>query len=138
MTTRERVALQTKEPLCQTCHYMINPLGFSLEHYDAVGRFRAEEKKRPIDAAGSYKTISGEVVHFDGARQLAEFLADSGEAHSCFVEQLFHNLVKQPVSAYGPRQLENLEAAFAAGDFSIQKLMVEIMKSTALKTNAMD
>ena len=62
-------------------------------------------------------------------------LADSGEAHSCFVEQLFHNLVKQPVSAYGPRQLENLEAAFAAGDFSIQKLMVEIMKSTALKTN---
>ncbi len=137
MTTRERVALQTKEPTCMNCHGMINPLGFSLEHYDAVGRFRSEEKEKPIDASGFYKTISGEVVHFDGARELAEFLAGSDEAHSCFVEQLFHNLVKQPVNAYGPRQLENLEAAFAAADFSIQKLMVEIMKSTVLKTNAM-
>jgi hypothetical protein len=135
LTTRQRVALQTNEPTCMNCHGMINPLGFSLEHYDAVGRFRTKENEKPIDATGSYKTISGEVVRFDGARQLAEFLASSDEVHSCFIEQLFHNLVKQPVNAYGPRQLEDLEAAFAAADFSIQELAVEIMKATALKTN---
>jgi hypothetical protein len=67
---------------------------------------------------------------------LAEFLAGSREVHRCFVEQLFHNLVKQPVNAYGSHQLDDLEAAFAEADFSIQKLMIEIMKSTALKSNA--
>ena len=38
LTTRERVALQTKASACQTCHAMINPLGFALEEYDAIGR----------------------------------------------------------------------------------------------------
>jgi hypothetical protein len=135
MTTRERVALQTKPPTCQTCHSMINPLGFTLEKYDAVGQFRTKEKERPIDATGSYRTISGEVVQFDGARQLGEFLAGSEEAHSCFVEQMFHHLVKQPVAAYGPQQLSELQDAFAAADCSIQDLIVEIMKTSVLKTN---
>jgi hypothetical protein len=135
MTTRERVALQTKPTTCQTCHSMINPLGFALESFDAVGRFRTKEKKRPIDATGSYKTISGDEVQFDGARQLAEFLAQSDETHRCFVQQLFHYLVKQPVAAYGSQQLSDLESAFAKADFSIQDLMVEIMKTSVLKTN---
>ena len=50
MTTRQRVAVQTKPANCQICHGMINPLGFSLEHYDAVGRYRAKEKDKPVDA----------------------------------------------------------------------------------------
>ncbi len=33
---------------------MINPLGFSLENFDAIGKYRGEEKNRPIDAEGSY------------------------------------------------------------------------------------
>ena len=43
MTTRERVAFQTSPAACATCHTLINPLGFSLEQYDAVGRLRKEE-----------------------------------------------------------------------------------------------
>ncbi|MEK6237164.1 MAG: DUF1588 domain-containing protein, partial [Planctomycetales bacterium] len=51
LTTRQRVMMQTSEPTCQTCHSMINPLGFSFENYDAVGRFRDKEKAQPIDAS---------------------------------------------------------------------------------------
>jgi hypothetical protein len=112
---------------------MINPLGFSLENYDAVGRYREKEKGKPVDASGSYKTVSGELAQFDGARELAEFLAGSEEAHGCFAEQLFHHIMKQPVGAYGPNQQQNLEDAFAKADFSIRELMVEIMKAAALK-----
>ena len=63
LTTRERVALQTQPQACQSCHSMINPLGFTLEHFDAVGRYQAKEKDKPIDAAGSYLTRSGEPRH---------------------------------------------------------------------------
>ncbi len=49
MTTRQRVEFQTKDTACMNCHRVINPLGFSLEHFDAVGRFRMKEKQKPID-----------------------------------------------------------------------------------------
>src|SRR5262249_49942806 len=43
LTTRERVSLQTKPAGCQVCHGTINALGFTLEHFDAVGRFRDKD-----------------------------------------------------------------------------------------------
>ena len=69
LTTRQRVTLQTKPESCQSCHGMINPLGFTLEHFDAVGRYRKDEKGRPIDATGSYETRTGEMVKFEGVRR---------------------------------------------------------------------
>jgi cytochrome c553 len=132
LTTRQRVALQTKLDACQSCHGMINPLGFTLERFDAVGRYRIEEKKHPIDATGFYETRAGELVKFDGVRALAAFLNDSEEAHTAFVRQLFHYLVKQPVYAFGRYELSDLTRFFAEHQFNIRKLMVEIMATSAL------
>jgi cytochrome c553 len=132
LTTRERVALQTNAQACQSCHAIINPLGFTLEHFDAVGRYRDQENGKPINAAGTYQTRSGQVVKFAGVRDLANFLAGSEEAQAAFVEQLFHALVKQPVRAYGPTRLDELRRSFAANGFNVRKLMVEIMAVCAL------
>jgi mono/diheme cytochrome c family protein len=132
LTTRQRVTLQTKPESCQSCHGMINPLGFTLEHFDAVGRYRKDEKERPIDGSGSYETRAGEVVNFEGIRDLAAFLAASEETHTAIIQQMFHHLVKQPVRAYGPQTLPNLRRFFAANDFNLRKLMVEIMATSAL------
>jgi hypothetical protein len=132
LTTRERVALQTKPESCQSCHAMINPLGFTLEHFDAVGRFRKEENGKPINASGTYRRRSGELVKFDGVNDLAKFLADSPETHSAFVEQLFHFLVKQPIRAYGSNTRETLRASFVKDNFNIHRLMVEIVATAAL------
>jgi hypothetical protein len=132
LTTRQRIMLQTRPEACRTCHGMINPLGFPLEHFDAVGRYREQENGRPIDATGSYQTRDGGPVSFHGVRDLGGFLAQSAETHDAFVEQLFHYLVKQPIRAYGPRTLADLRESFAAGRFNIQKLAVEIMAASAL------
>ncbi len=132
LTTRERVALQTRPQSCQSCHGIINPLGFTLENYDAVGRFRDSEDGRPIDATGAYQTRSGDVVRFTGVRDLATFLAGSDEVQDAFVERLFHNLVKQPERAFGPRTLPDLRQSFVAHRCSIRELMVNIMATAAL------
>jgi cytochrome c553 len=131
LTTRERVALQTNSTACMSCHAMINPLGFTLEHYDAIGRFRSEELGKPIDAKGEYVTRAGDKVQFAGVRDLAKFLADSDETHAAFVQQLFHYLVKQPIRAYGPDRLDELKAEFKQGEFNIQKLVATIAASAA-------
>jgi hypothetical protein len=132
LTTRERVMLQTKPVSCQNCHGVINPLGFTLEHFDAVGRYREKDNGQAIDSTGAYETRSGDKVTFTGARDLAKFLASSAEVHSAFTEQLFQYLVKQPARAYGPRQLTDLRAFFAANQFSIRKLAAEIATASAL------
>lgn len=133
LTTRERVALQTRPAACMTCHNIINPLGFALEHFDAVGRFRSKEKEKAIDATGSYRTREGKQVKVNGARELAAFLADSPEAHAAFVEQMFHDLVQQPARAYGPDTLARLTRSFAANKFHVRKLAVEVLVTAALK-----
>ncbi len=131
LSTRERVALQTSPTMCQSCHTMINPLGFSLEHYDAIGRYRTEEKGRPIDASGSYQELSGKMVEFQGVRELADFLAGSNEAHTAFVEQVFHHLVKQPIRAYAD-QPHSLHQTFVENQFSVQRLLVSVAATAAL------
>src|SRR5204862_5767341 len=70
LTMREKVSQLTRSQACQTCHSVINPLGFSLEQYDAVGRFRSSDHDRPIDAVSDYLTDEGQKVHLAGARDV--------------------------------------------------------------------
>lgn len=133
LTTRERVLLQTKAETCQTCHSMINPLGFSLENFDAIGRYREQEKDKPVEATGSYLTRSGEVVQFSGPAELAKFLAGSSETQAAVVERLFHYMIKQPIRAYGPETLPRLQESFAKKEFNIRELAAEIVTEAAVK-----
>ena len=137
LTTRERVSLQTKAESCQSCHSMINSLGFTLEHFDAVGRFRNDELGKPVVSSGSYRTRTGDLVQFNGVRDLASFLADSQETHAAFVEQLFHAMIKQPIRAYGSQTKESLRKTFVSENFNIRRLMVEIIATVALTTTDM-
>jgi len=132
LTTRERVALQTQSESCMSCHAMINPLGFTLESFDAVGKFREQEKGKPVDVRGSYLTRTGEKRDFADVRDLANFLASSEETHTAFVEQLFHFMVKQPIRAYGEQQSPELRQTFQTNNFNIRKLTAEIAAVAAL------
>jgi hypothetical protein len=131
LTTRERVAIQTKPESCMTCHTIINPVGFTLENFDAVGRFRKEERGKPIDAKGEYQSRTGEVIALDGPLDLAKYLAGAEEAHSAFIQQLFHHLTKQPINAFGLDKARELTAAFEANDFNIRRLMIEEIAASA-------
>jgi hypothetical protein len=132
LTTRERVTLQTEPKACRSCHQLINPLGFTLEHFDAVGRYRKKEKGKPIDASGAYELLDGGQQTIDGARELAEFLADCEEVHRAFVLQLFHHLVKQPLLAYGPETGSDLQTTFRNKKFNVRKLVAEIAATASL------
>lgn len=126
LTTRERVAMQTKPGACIQCHALINPLGFALENFDAIGRYRAEENSKPIDVSGEYETRSGEVVKFAGARQLAGVLAKEEQVQAAFTQQLFQHLTKQAVRAYGLDMPKKLQEMFTKSNYSVRRLVVEI------------
>jgi cytochrome c553 len=131
LTTRERVTLQTKSETCAACHTMINNLGFALEGFDAVGKLRATEKEKPIDATGLYRTREDKQVKFTGGRELAKFLVESPETHGAVVQQLFQHLTKQPILAYGLDVPEKLRNAFTSQSFNLRSLTVEIAVTAA-------
>jgi len=132
LTMREKVAQLTRPQACQSCHSVINPLGFSLEQYDAVGRFRTRENDQPINTISEYITDESQTVRLTGARDVAEFALGSEQAQNAFIEQLFHHVVKQPVRAYGAGVMDRLRQSFVASGFNLQKLLVNIATVSAL------
>ncbi|QDU61061.1 hypothetical protein Pan216_19140 [Planctomycetes bacterium Pan216] len=55
-TVREQLALHRDNPSCAACHNLMDPIGFSLENFDVLGRWREEQNKAPIDASASLPT----------------------------------------------------------------------------------
>jgi cytochrome c553 len=132
MTTRERVAHQTKDSSCMTCHSFINPLGFSLEGFDAVGNIRETEKDKPIDSSSLYSSETDQEYSLTGAKDLANYLVDSEKVQRNFIKHLFQHLVKHPPRAYGTGTLDLLHQSFVQNEFSIKILIKDIAKITAL------
>ena len=117
-----------------TCHNTINPLGFALEHFDAIGRYRDQEKGKPIDSTGDYLNKSGSTVRFDGSEQLGEFLGTAEEPQLAIVMQLFHHTNKQPILAYGLNVPEELRKLYLADGYDMRKLMAKSAAVAALGT----
>jgi hypothetical protein len=132
LTMREKVTELTRPAACQSCHVVINPLGFSLENFDAVGRFRTMDNDKPVDPTGELQTDDGKTIRLTGPRDVAKYAVSSPEAHTAFIRQLFNYIVKQPEAAYGADTLDNLRRSFVASEFNIQKLIVEIAQVSAL------
>jgi cytochrome c551/c552 len=131
LTMREKVTALTRESSCMSCHQIINPVGFSLEKFDAVGRFREQEKGRPINTHSDYPTPDDRTLELSGPEDLARLAIESPEAHRAFIRQLFNHLVQQPVAAFGTETMDQLHTHFVRNDFNIQKLIVEIVTLSA-------
>ena len=97
-----------------------------------MGRFRTRDKDRPIDTVSDYTTDEGQTIRLAGARDVAEFAVGSEPAQNAFIEQLFHQVVKQPILAYGPDAMDRLRQSFVASEFNIQKLLMDIAAVSAL------
>lgn len=84
------------------------------------------EGDKPIDANSGYTSQADEQVHFDSARQLGDYVANSPDAQSAFVERVFQYFVKQPIAAYGADQLAELTQQFHDSGYNIRSLLIEI------------
>lgn len=98
-TTRARYEAKTADAACASCHTMINPVGWVLESYDALGRFRTEEQvidettgevlaTLPLDTSASID-VAGQTADIATPAELAEQIAASGRAETCFARNYF-------------------------------------------------
>ena len=134
-TMREKVTLITRDKACMSCHSVINPLGFALENFDAVGRWRTEENRKAIETRSEYVTEDGDILEVASAQDIARYAIENEAAHRAFLSQLFEHLVRQPPLAYGLDTLDSLRLDFELADFNMKSAMVEIATRTALHSN---
>jgi hypothetical protein len=132
LTMREKITELTRNNNCMSCHGVINPLGFSLENFDAIGRWRTKDNNKPVNAVTEFADEEGKKVCLTGPRDIVNYVADNPSGHRAFIRHLFEHTVKQQIPAYGPRVMDELQKSFAASGCNIQKLLGEIAAVAAL------
>ncbi|MBV9124172.1 MAG: DUF1585 domain-containing protein, partial [Planctomycetes bacterium] len=126
MTTRERVTLQTQPQACVTCHGMINPLGFSLENFDAVGAWRDRDGSFAIDASGR---LPGGAT-FQGPGELKALLVTKKEAFCrCLAEKLLTYALGRGVEDYDQEAVNRICRTAAQNNYRFSSLILAVIQS---------
>lgn len=132
-TARDRYTAHSKQTLCQGCHRLIDPVGFALENYDAVGQYRTTENSVTIDASGK---IPGATDNVNGAVQLAQQLADSPQVQQCFAQHWVEYGFGRTLRGSSPEDAclqEKVNSAFSASGFNVKQLLLDLTQTTAFQ-----
>jgi hypothetical protein len=131
VSTRERFAMHTNNPACRGCHDLIDGLGFGLEHYDGIGKYRTTDQGVPVDASGEVNDTTDIDGPYSGGPQLAGLLAMSGQARDCVPTQWLRYALARREGDDDTCSLVALRDAFAASDGDLRELMVALTQTDA-------
>jgi len=125
-TFRELMAMHAVQPTCASCHRRIDPLGFALENYDAVGAWRDSQGGKPLDADGILPT--GE--KFTGVAGLKEVLLRSRDAFERnLIEQMLAYALGRDVQDADECSIREIQAAAAKDGHRYVTIVLGIVKS---------
>jgi hypothetical protein len=130
-TGRERYAAHTAEPVCRSCHQFMDPVGFALENYDAIGMFRTQENGATIDPAGKMPDSQGGELAFDDAVGMARALAGSEDVTDCFATNWMSFAYGRSPSELDACSAATLKHAFQLSDYSVRTLLLELTQTDA-------
>jgi mono/diheme cytochrome c family protein len=128
-TLRQRLEQHRANPLCASCHAIMDPIGFGLENFDAIGDFRTlDVNKAKIDSTGTL--ITGE--SFDGAIELSKVLSTSRREDfvSCLSEKMLTYALGRGVEYYDRATLDEIIDRVEKGDDRFSSLIDAIVMST--------
>ena len=131
-TYREQIEAQTSSGECNNCHSRINPLGFGLDAFDALGRYKPQEHGFEIDTAGELVGFGDADGAFEDGPSMMANIANSDVAAECYAEKWFQfALGRARRSDSDQRAFDGIMQSFKASGYDIQALIVAITQSEA-------
>ena len=127
-TASLRVQLEQhrKDPICAACHRRMDPLGFGLENFDAIGAWRTSDGAFPIDAKG---VLPGG-HEFNGPEELRAVLAKQPDAFArCMTSKLMTYALGRGLERYDTRTVNAIAARLPASQYRFSALVIEIVNS---------
>jgi len=135
-TAREKFeplsTLKDPELNCPVCHQRVDPFGFSLEQYDAIGAFRTTQNDTLIDPLVNIDGLGA----FDGPKSLGKLLRNDERVPICFVKQLFRHASGRVESAGERGELDRITQVWAGKGYKVKDLIVELVASKAFRQAA--
>jgi hypothetical protein len=133
-TIRERLAQHRTNATCANCHSVIDPLGFALENFDAIGAWRAtDESGKAVDASGN--TVSGATVQgLSGLRAL--LLEQPDQFPATVTAKLLAYALGRRLEYYDRPAVRQIVRDAAASDYQWSSLVMGIVKSPAFQMRA--
>ena len=124
-TARIRLEAHRTSPACAACHRLMDPLGLTLENFDGVGSFRAQENGAAIDASGS---LDGH--DFQGAEGLGQAMHDNPQTSKCLVDRMYRSAVGRSILLPAERPyMDYLNQVFQVEGYRVPELMRAIALS---------
>ncbi|EDY16079.1 Protein of unknown function DUF1592 [Chthoniobacter flavus Ellin428] len=127
LTLRQRTELHRTNAVCANCHKILDPIGFGLENFDAIGRWRNQDDTGgAIDAAGELP--GGK--HFTTPKELKVIIAGrTKELSRNIAEKLLGYALCRPLEGYDEIVLDHMMEKAAADNYRMQTLITEIVTS---------
>jgi Protein of unknown function (DUF1592)/Protein of unknown function (DUF1588)/Protein of unknown function (DUF1585)/Protein of unknown function (DUF1587)/Protein of unknown function (DUF1595)/Planctomycete cytochrome C len=134
LSMRERLAQHRQNPSCNSCHSVIDPLGFALENFDVIGGWRTvDEAGKPVDASGS--TVSGTKLEgLAGLRAL--LLAQPGQFPRTVTEKLLSYALGRRLEYYDRPAVREIVRGAAANEYRWSSIILGIVESPAFLKDA--
>jgi hypothetical protein len=123
---RKQLEAHRSNQTCAACHSRMDPLGFGLENFDAIGAWRTEDGKYPVDAKGALPDGRA----FDGPDEIKAILkGDRKEFAACVTEKLLTYALGRGLERYDRRTVREIVDRVAAREYRFSALVLEIVNS---------
>jgi len=130
LTLRQQMEAHRVNPTCYSCHAAMDPIGFGLENFDAIGAWREKEGNDPIDVSG--KLPDG--TQFSGPAGLKKILMDRKDEFSqALVERMMTYALGRGMEAADRPRIRQVAAALKQKDYKFSALVLEIVKNDAFQ-----
>jgi mono/diheme cytochrome c family protein len=127
LSIREQMEVHRQNPACSVCHVRMDPLGFSLENFDAIGRWRTHVEGRPVDAS----SIFADGTPLNGVRGLKAFVLDRRENYvHAFAGKLLTYALGRHVDYRDQPAIRKIVREAAARDYRWSAIVLGIVNST--------
>lgn len=133
-TRRQAWEQHLTDPSCAACHQLMDPIGFGLEGFDELGRFRVTDNGLPVDTSGLMSMADGSDGTFVGPGELATLLSDSPTVGKCVVRTWLGYSLQRAPDAIDDCAVHAAYTAFAGDDLDIGELLVTLVKSPRFRT----
>ena len=130
MTLRQVLENHAQNPACAVCHSKMDPIGFGLENYNAVGAYRTTDGMLPIDSKGTLP--SGQT--FSGVADLAKIIGSNPDFPKCMATKLYTYALGRGLEVTDPNNMDlhtlsAVSGAFATSGLKFQDLVTRIVLS---------
>ena len=125
-SVRDQLEVHRANAVCASCHRNMDPLGFGLENYDAIGRWRDTDGEFPVDASG---TLPGGQRFTTAGEMRSLLLLQLPQFSRTLTEKMLTYALRRGLKPYDRRTVENIHRAVADDGYHFRTLVHQIVKS---------